>query len=454
MICGNERGNKVAVLGELSTFGLKAKLSVLSKEPPTKPVRIGVGGGLHLLVKPGQKPGTGAWVFRFVVDGKRRDMGFGVYPAIGLADARLATQEARRAAAKGTDPIASRTAARTEASRALVATFQAAAEACYASRQGVWKNAKHGEQWISTLRVHVFPKIGKKPVASIVTEDVVSVLKPIWTRIPETGSRVRGRIENVLSYASASGMRPAGPNPATWRGNLSELLGAPSRLKAAARRSKGRGENFPSLPYSEVPRFIAALDARGGMAALALRFTILVAARTGEVRAMTWAELDLETAVWVVPAAKMKAGKTHVVPLSPTAIAILEQVRRLQAGAKSLVFPSRGNRPLSDMALSMLVRGMCSDGLSEGERPRWSDPEGRPIVPHGFRASFKAWTLANGWPDNLSEKALAHTDKDKERAAYAREQLVEERRPMMDAWADWSVKFLGVQSRVLKKMRP
>ncbi|NDB69244.1 MAG: integrase, partial [Methylocystaceae bacterium] len=327
---------------------------------------------------------------------------------------------------------------RSQASRDAAATFQAATEACYASRQGVWKNEKHADQWISTLRVHAFPKIGKKPVASIGTEEIVSVLKPIWARIPETASRVRGRIESVLSFAAASGMRPAGPNPAAWRGNLSELLGAPSKLKAAARRSKGRGENFPSLPYTDLPRFMAALQEREGMAALALRFAILVAARTGEVRAMTWADVDLDAAIWVVPAAKMKAGKLHIVPLSAQAISVLEHVRPLQSGAKSLVFPSRkAGRPLSDMALSMLVRGMCTDGLAEGERPRWSDPEGRAIVPHGFRASFKAWSLSNSWPDHLSEKALAHTDANKVRAAYAREQLVEERRPMMTAWADW-----------------
>jgi integrase len=175
------------------------------------------------------------------------------------------------------------------------------------------------------------------------------------------------------------------------------------------------------------------------MAALALRFAILVAARTGEVRAMTWNEVDLEAAVWIIPEAKMKAGKTHFVPLTAAAISVLEQVRPLQTGPRSLVFPSRkAGKPLSDMALSMLVRGMATDGVMEGERPRWSDPEGRAVVPHGFRACFKAWSLANGWPDHLSEKALAHSDKDKVRAAYAREPLTEERRPMMQAWADFS----------------
>ena len=423
---------------ELSAFSLKAKLSALSKAPSAKPVRIGAGRGLHLLVKPGQKPGTGAWVFRFVVNGKRRDMGLGAYPAIGLADARLAAQEAWGAAAKGADPISSRLKARAQASRDAITTFQAVAEACYASRLGAWKNQKHGEQWIATLRVHVFPKIGKKPVASIGIDDVVAVLKPIWSRIPETASRVRGRIENVLSFAAASGMRPAGPNPAAWRGNLSELLGAPAKLKAAVRRSKGTGENFPSLPFAEVPRFMDALQEHEGMSALALRFTILVAARTGEVRGMTWAEIDLGAAVWTVPAAKMKAGKVHAVPLSEAAVAILQHIRPLMSGTNSLVFPSRKvGRPMSDMSMSMLVRGMCVDGLAKGERPRWSDPEGRAIVPHGFRASFKAWSLANGWPDHLSEKALAHTDMNKVRAAYAREQLVEERRTMMEAWANW-----------------
>jgi integrase len=315
-------------------------------------------------------------------------------------------------------------------------TFQQAAEALHRSKAPEWKNPKHGAQWLASMEAHVFPLIGKQPVAIVGTDDVLRVLQPIWTKTPETASRVRGRIEGVLNYAAATGLRPRGLNPATWRGHLSEVLGAPTKLKALARREKGKGDNFPSLPWQDMPAFMNALQARAGMAALALRFSILTGARTGEARGMTWGEVDEAAALWVVPGARMKAGKVHFVPLSPAALAVLAEVKPLAAGRDSLVFPGqRAGKPLSDMSLSMLVRGMAADKLAEDELPRWRDAEGRLPVPHGFRASFKSWSLAQGWGDHLSEKALAHTDKDKVRAAYARDALVEERRPMMAAWA-------------------
>ena len=432
-----------ATMGDLSATGLKAKLSAISKENSEKPVRIGVGGGLHLLVKPNQKPGTGAWVLRVVIDGKRRDMGLGVYPSVGLADARLAALEARSTVAKGQDPISIRHVTKAEINKPKSMTFKAAAQACYESRVGTWRNSKHAAQWISTLEAYVFPKIGSKSVSDVTVGDVHSVLKPIWSTIPETATRVRGRIENVLSYATAIGFRPAGPNPASWRGNLSEILGAPSRLKAAVRRTKGRGENQPSLPFIELPIFMIELASKVGMSALALRFAILTAARPGEVRAMTWEEIDFESRVWVIPGAKMKGGKTHFVPLSNAALDILKEVLPLQHDRNDFVFPSRKKETaLSDMSLSMLLRGMAYDGVENGMRPRWVDSEGHMVVPHGFRATFKAWSLANSWPDHLSEKALSHSDKDRVRAAYAREPLTEERRPMMQAWADWCCKKL------------
>lgn len=421
-------------MGELSAAGLKAKLSGLSKTPPAKPVRIGAGGGLHLLVKPAQRPGSGAWVLRFVLKGKRRDMGLGAYPTVSLAEARLAALEARKAAARGADPIAAKAAARARLSNEANATFEAVAEKCFEARATAWKNPKHANQWIASIRAFVVPFIGRKAVTDIVAEDLRRVLEPIWTTIPETASRVRGRIENVLNFAVASGLRPPGPNPAAWRGNLSELLGAPSRLKAAARARKGRAENHASLPFADVPVFLNALEQKTGLAALALRFAILTAVRTGEVRAMRWNEVDLEKSTWIIPAERMKGGKSHIVPLSSAARNILDQVKPLQSES-GLVFPSRSNAALSDMALSMLVRGMMSVGTERSGTPLWTDEEGRPIVPHGFRASFKAWSLAKGWPDYLSEKALAHADRNKARAAYARDHLVEERRPMMEAWA-------------------
>jgi hypothetical protein len=291
------------------------------------------------------------------------------------------------------------------------------------------------------MAANVFPIIGARPVAEVNTDDVLRVLQPIWAKTPETASRVRGRLEATLNFAAATGLRQRGLNPATWRGHLSEVLGAPTKLKAMVRREKGKGDNFPSLPWQDMPAFMQALQARAGMAALALRFSILTAARTGEARGMVWGEVDEAAGLWVVPAARMKAGKVHFVALSPAALAVLAEVKPMATGRDSLVFPGqRAGKALSDMSLSMLVRGMATDGLAEGELPRWRDAEGRVMVPHGCRTSFKAWSLAQGWGDHLSEKALAHADRDKVRAAYARDALVEERRPMMEAWGAWCMK--------------
>ena len=412
-----------------------------------KPGTYTDGGGLMLVVG----KSSASWMLRYTFNGKRRDMGLGPARgdgAVSLSDARLRAGEARAMLAAKVDPLAAREAKEAERKaaegaelKAALNTFKGAAESLHRAKAPEWKNPKHGAQWLATLKAHVFPLIGARPVAKVDTDDVLRVLQPIWTKTPETASRVRGRIEAVLNYAAATGLRPRGPNPATWRGHLSEALGAPSKLKAVVRREKGRGENHPSLPWQDMPAFMAALDTRKGMAALALRFSILTGARTGEVRGMTWGELDLQAALWVVPAARMKAGKVHFVPLPPAALAVLALVKPAEVARDGLVFPGvRKGKALSDMTLSMLVRGMATDGLAEGELPRWRDPEGRVVVPHGFRATFKAWSLAQGWADHLSEKALAHTDKDKVRAAYAREPLTEERRPMMQAWAAWCAK--------------
>lgn len=423
-------------MAELSALGLKAKLTSLSKVAKVSPVRIGVGSGLHLLVKPGQVSGSGAWVLRTTIAGKRRDMGLGNYPQTSLAEARMAAQSARSASKKGSDPIAERAAAKAALARKSSDSFKSVAEAYYDAKAPEWKNDKHGHQWQSSLEKHVFPVVGDKAVSEVDTADVLAVLQPIWTTIPETASRIRGRIEAVLNYASATGLRPRAPNPASWRGHLSEVLGSPSKLKAAVRRSRGLADNHPSLPFQQLPAFMAALREKAGIAALALQFAILTAARSGEVRHMRWSEIDLAKGVWSIPSARMKAGKAHFVPLSKVGLNVLAQLEPLASGAGSLVFPSRkAERPLSDMALSQLVRGMSYDGLAAGELPLWRDELGNAIVPHGFRASFKAWSLTNGWADHLSELALAHTDANRVRAAYARDPLVEERRAMMEAWA-------------------
>jgi len=411
------------------------------KFPPnvSRPIRFGDGDGLYLQIAPGN---TKSWVFRFTQNGKPRELGLGPFgeapDRVPLTQARILAGEARARVKQGFDPIADKKKARSENARAAAAateqTFRNAALALVESKKAGWRSAKHGDQWLATLKAYVFPFIGDMPVAVIGTDDVLRVLRPIWGKIPETASRVRQRIEAVLDDARVRGWRPENlANPARWKGHLSATLPPPRQVHAV--------EHYPSLPWEQTGAFMVALSEREGIAALALRFTILTASRTGAVRKMLWQEVDMTTRVWTTPATNMKGKKLHRVPLSDATIQVLNEVKALATKPEDLVFPSpRTRRPTSDMALSMLVRGMSCDGLAAGAAPRWRDVDGRPVVPHGFRATFKGWSLAAGYPDPLSELALAHTDKDKVRAAYAREDMLEQRRPMMDAWAKHCLK--------------
>jgi hypothetical protein len=252
--------------GKLSIAGLRAKLAAATKEPPPSPFRLTDGGGLHLLVKPGL-PG-GAWVLRYSFAGRRRDMGLGAYPEVGLAEARALAENARRTLRAGNDPISARAAAKVESARAAAeakakaVTFRAAAEATVEARRSGWSNSKHAAQWLATLEQHAYPKIGNLPVAEIGTDEVMRVLRPIWSRIPETASRVRQRIEAVLDTARVRGWRKKDQdNPARWRGHLSEELPPPRRVK--------RVEHRPALPWQQMPAFMAALAMVDGMGAIA-----------------------------------------------------------------------------------------------------------------------------------------------------------------------------------------
>ncbi|MGE0714319.1 MAG: tyrosine-type recombinase/integrase [Alphaproteobacteria bacterium] len=419
-------------MGRLTAVSVKAARHDAGKGQ--RPVRFGDGDGLYLQVAPGD---TKSWLFRYTLKGHAREMGLGPVgePPTGvpLAAARALAREAKALTLEGKDPIAERRdrreADRRRAELAAQQTFEAAARALVEARRPGWRSEKHGKQWLATLEQHAFPVIGAMPVADIATGDVLRVLRPVWSATPETGSRLRQRIEAVLDSARVKGWRPAElANPARWRGHLSGEL-PPARKVRSVR-------HVPSLPWERMADFMAALAEREGMAAKALAFAILTGSRTGAVRLMQWHEVDPDAAVWVAPAANMKGNRPHRTPLSEGALAILREVRGAARAPDDLVFPgARKAGPLSDMALSMLVRGMACDGLREHEPPRWRDMEGRAVVPHGFRASFKGWSLAQGWPDPLSELALAHIDKDKVRAAYAREDMLEQRRPMMDAWS-------------------
>lgn len=368
------------------------------------------GEGLRLVVSEG---GAKKWLLRITIGGKRREMGLGSYPEVSLAEAREEAAKARTAARRGANPIASR-----RAKPAEVPTFtQAAARFIRAHRRG-WRNPKHAHQWVATLKTYARPKIGGKAVSEITTEDVLAVLSQIWTTKTETAKRVQGRLENVLDYAAAMKWR-SGENPARWRGHLNKLLPPPARVR--------RVRPQPALEFREMPNFVQELRNLDSVSARALEFLILTACRTGEVLGATWQEIDLENRSWTIPAGRTKAHREHRVPLSHSAMAVLGRLPRL--ADCPFVFPgARDGRPLSSMALLMLMRGM-GHGVG-GEK---SD-----AVPHGFRSAFRDWAgEVSSFPRDVCEMALAHVIENKVEAAYRRGDLFEKRRSMMQAWADW-----------------
>ena len=426
-------------MADLTTTGLKADLSKLAKEPFTAPVRIGDGGGLHLLIKPGNAT-SGAWVLRYTFGARRRDMGLGAYPEVGLAEARRAAEEARKLLRGGVDPLAARKASKVAQAqaaaeaRAKAVTFREAAEATVKAKREGWSNSKHAAQWLATLEQHVFPHLGDVPVGEVDVTAVLRVLRPIWPRIPETASRVRQRMEVILDLARVRRWRE-GENPARWRGLLSEELPQPRRVRRVAHR--------PALPWQEMPAFWTALAEVDGMGAAALRFAVLTAARTGEVRGMKWREVDLDARLWTVPGARMKARRVHRVPLSAAALDVLRAVHFDQSRRDDHVFPGADGAMLSDMTVSAVVRRMNepAEGADPDTPPRWRDHEDRAVVPHGFRSTFRDWageTRTEG--REVIEHALAHTIKDKAEAAYARSDLLEKRRPLMEAWGEWCLR--------------
>lgn len=358
------------------------------------------GRGLRLIVRPG---GARSWILRYQLHKRRRDMGLGRFPETTLAMARARAMEIRREIdATRRDPLAERR-------RAPALTFQAAAEALIESKRPGWRNAKHAAQWGATLAAYVYPVLGGRDVRSIETRDVVAALRPIWTTKAETASRVRQRVEAVIDYATAIGVR-SGDNPARWKGHLDHLLPKPSQVR--------RVEHHAALDWRAAPAFLAELGGRDGMAARALRFAILTAARSGEVRGMTWAELDLGARVWTVPAGRIKAAREHRVPLTVAALEALG----VPGAPGALVFPAPTavDRPLSDMTLAAVLKRMGRADLTV----------------HGFRSTFRDWAgEATAHPREVIEAALAHRLKDKAEAAYARGDLFVKRRRLMDDWA-------------------
>lgn len=372
----------------------------------------GDGVGLYLQVL---QTGGRSWLFRFKRDGKTTWAGLGGYPVVSLSEAREAALAARKLVRAGIDPIAAKKAAAAARRELAEHTFRRVAEAYIEAHRPGWKNAKHAGQWMATLQSYVFGRIGDKPVATVSEADVLAILEPIWITKPETASRVRGRIEAVLSYATARKLRH-GENPARWKGHLDHLL--PARAKVAA------VEHHAALPWADIPAVLSRLAQSTGTAAACLRFSILTAARSGEARGTKWGEINIAQRVWVVPAARMKAGREHRVPLSDAALAIL--CAAYPAGATEqpedgLVFPGgRPEKPLSDVALAKALR------VAGG---------GNATV-HGFRSSFREWAAERtNYPREIAETALAHTNRDRVEAAYLRGDHFEKRRRLMDTWA-------------------
>ena len=385
------------------------KLSV-RKVATASPGKYEDGYGLRLVVS---KSGAKKWVLRYTLHGRRREMGLGSYPSVGLADARASALKCRRLVAKGMDPIEAR---RMEAKR--IPVFTACAARYIRGHRHGWQNTKHAQQWVSTLKTYARPFIGKKPVNAITIVDILQILSPIWATKTETAKRVQGRIENIMDFAAAYQYRDP-LNPARWRGHLDKLLPRPSRMKEVA--------HHPAMPYAEVPAFFDELSRNGSVSALALKFLILTATRTLEILHAEWREIDMAAGEWTVPTSRMKTRREHRVPLSDSAMTVLEALPRIQGCP--FVFPgSRNGRPLSNMALLQLMRGMgYGVNSSRGD-----------YVPHGFRSTFRDWSgEVSSFPREVAEMALAHAIENKVEAAYRRGDLFEKRRKMMQAWADY-----------------
>lgn len=431
---------------------MAVRLSAIAVAALVKAGRPGAkGDGDNLFIRV-SAPGLGKWTFRYMIEGKAREAGLGAYDPSGktglsLAEAREAAGAARRLLKAGIDPLAHR---RQEAARQAAAeadrkkievqmryTFRACAEEMIEANEASWSNAKHRQQWRSTLTTYAHPIIGDMPVAAVETDDVRRVLAPIWRVKPETATRVKMRVLAVLRHARASGHRSAGTSPA----DMAEALGILLPMSEAIRTAAGYGHHA-ALPWAQIGAFFVDLRRRQAIAARALEFLILTAARTGEALGARWREIDLDGQVWTIPAARMKARRAHRVPLSAAAVSVLEAMQEFSGGPSSPVFPGEGeDAPLSQMALLMLLRRMNSaeEGGESDAQPRWRDgTTGDAITAHGFRSTFRDWANeATATQHSVMEAALAHKVGDKVEAAYARGDLFAKRRALMEAWAEY-----------------
>jgi integrase len=390
------------------------------------------GGGLYLQATQGADEAINrSWIFRFAMNGRERHMGIGSLQDVGLAAARQKAADARKLRAQGIDPIDARDESKASAAAANAKqsmTFDACRDAYIAAHRSGWKNIKHGSQWSNTLTTYVSPVFGNLPVRAIDTGLVLQVLEPMWNAKTETASRVRGRIERILDWAKVRGYRD-GENPARWRGHLDQLLPRRSKVQKV--------EHHPALPYAELPAFLRVVRGQDGVAARALEFTILTAARTAEAIGATAGEINRREKVWTIPANRMKAGREHRAPLSDRAVAIIDELAPLH-GKSVFLFPGlRGG--LTNMAMLKVLQRMGRADLTV----------------HGFRSTFRDWAAERtNFPNEVVEMALAHMVSDKVEAAYRRGDLFDKRRRLMDAWAEYCLYEQVTGKVVALKGRP
>lgn len=394
------------------------RLSALKVSKITEPGYYADGDGLYLQVTAGNGGPSKSWLFRYSLNQKRREMGLGALATYSLAEARDLAKICRQSVNQGVDPIDARNAmrAKTALDAAQSVTFRFCAEKYIASHKAAWKNKKHGAQWTATLESYAYPVIGDLPVQSVETGHISDILEPIWSTKAETAGRVRGRVEVILDWAKVRGFR-TGDNPARWRGHLDKLFPPRSRVRKV--------KHHAALPFAELPAFMALLRDENGVAARALEFLILTAARTSEVLEMSHAEI--KEGVWIVDASRMKAGREHRVPLCARALEIIAEMKRLHTGP--YVFPGlKLNKPLSNMALLVLLDRMGRDDLTT----------------HGFRSTFRDWTAeTTDYTNELTEMALAHVVDDKVEAAYRRGDLFNKRIRLMTDWAAFALRRRG-----------
>lgn len=389
------------------------KLTAVAIKAAKSPGRYGDGDGLYLKV---EKSGSKNWQVRVQKDGKRRDIGLGSASKVPLKLARERAAEIRAQIEAGIDPVAERQRAN------HIPSFREASRLVHAERLKGWKNGKHTKQWLSTLEAYAFPAFGNLPVNLVGAPAVRDALGHIWLTKPETARRLRQRIKSVIDWAVAKGYRETSlPMPVIDNG-------LPPQKRTV--------EHHPSLPYSEVTRFLSHLRQSETMGRLALEAVILTAGRSGEIRHAEWQEVDLEAATWTIPAIKMKANKEHVVALCPQAISLFRKMAAYRRAGCNLVFPgTKHRRPLSDMTLSKVIKDLHAVEIKAG-RPGYFDPVMRRIaVPHGFRATFRTWVAEEtNFTSDLGEAAIAHAAGDKTVVSYNRGKMLEKRRPMMAQW--------------------